>query len=145
MKRAVIHTDGASSGNPGPSGIGVVIEIGKEHYEFSSYIGNTTNNVAEYSALIRGLEEARELGATEVDAFMDSELICKQLNGEYKVKHPGLLPLYQRATQLVASFNRVAFSHVPRNENKRADALSKKAVEKAPKNAPPPKDPTRLF
>jgi len=145
MKRAVIHTDGASSGNPGPSGIGVVIELGNQHYEFSSYIGSTTNNVAEYSALIRGLEEARDLGAEEVDAFMDSELICKQLNGEYKVKHPGLLPLYQKARTVASAFKRVTFSHVPRNENKRADALSKKAVEQAPKDAPPPKDPTKLF
>jgi ribonuclease HI len=145
MKRAVIHSDGASSGNPGPSGIGVVIEMGHEHFEFSSYIGNTTNNVAEYSALIRGLEEARELGATEVEAYMDSELICKQLNGQYKVKHPGLMPLYQKALSLAAGFKRTTFTHVPREQNKRADALSKKAVEQAPKDAPPPAEPGKLF
>jgi ribonuclease HI len=145
MKKAVIYSDGASSGNPGPSGIGVVIEFGKEHYEFSAYIGNTTNNVAEYSALIRGLQEARELGAQEVEAFMDSELVAKQLSGKYRVKHPGLIPLFQKAMMLVATFKRVTFTHVPREENKRADKLSKKAVEQAPKDAPPDRERGKLF
>jgi ribonuclease HI len=145
MKRAVIYTDGASSGNPGPSGIGVVIEFGHEHFEHSAYIGNTTNNVAEYSALIRGLEEARELGAPEVEAYMDSELVAKQLSGQYKVKNPGLIPLHRKVMMLVATFKRVTFSHVRREENKRADKLAKRAVEQAPKDAPPDKEPGKLF
>jgi ribonuclease HI len=148
MKRAVIHTDGASSGNPGASGIGVVIEFGNKTYEHSAYIGVATNNVAEYEALIRGLEEALALGAQEVEARMDSELLAKQLSGEYRVKHPGLLPLYQKVLRLVASFRRVTFAHVPRQENKRADKLAKDAVRKAPKGSPdqpPQAPPGRLF
>ncbi|MEJ2324821.1 MAG: ribonuclease HI family protein, partial [Nitrospirota bacterium] len=107
-----------------------------------------TNNVAEYEALIRGLEEALALGAQEVEARMDSELLAKQLSGEYRVKHPGLLPLYQKVLRLVASFRRVTFAHVPRQENKRADKLAKDAVRKAPKGSPdqpPQAPPGRLF
>jgi ribonuclease HI len=145
MKRAVLYTDGASSGNPGASGIGVVIEFQNKHYEHSAYIGTATNNVAEYSALIKGLEEARSLGAQEVEAFMDSELLTKQLSGEYRVKNPGLIPLYQKILMLVATFQRVTFSHIPREDNKRADKLAKDAVKNAPKEPPQGKDPTKLF
>jgi len=146
MRRAVLHTDGASSGNPGASGAGVVIEMGGRLYEHSSYIGIATNNVAEYEALIRGLAECRRLGAEEVEAYMDSELLARQLSGEYRVKHPGLVPLYQKVLRLVSSFRRVTFAHVPREENRRADALAKRAVERAPKAPQPPaKDPGKLF
>ncbi len=148
MKRAVVHTDGASSGNPGASGIGVVIEFGKKHYEHSSYIGIATNNVAEYTALIHGLEEARRLGAEEVEAYMDSELIVKQLNGQYRVKNPGLKPLYRQAAALAGSFRKATFTHVPRQENKRADNLAKQAVKKgkpSPEQDKGAGPPTRLF
>lgn len=130
MKRAIVYTDGASSGNPGASGIGVVIEFGRRHYQHSSYIGIATNNVAEYAALIHGLEEARRLGAEEVEVYMDSELVVKQLNGQYRVKNPGLKPLYQQAAALAGSFRRATFTHIPREENKQADNLAKQAVEK---------------
>lgn len=144
MKRAVLHTDGASSGNPGASGIGVVIEFQGSRYEHSAYIGIATNNVAEYEALIRGLEEARALGADEVEASVDAELLAKQLSGEYRVKHPGLQPLHRRVMELVASFKRVTFCHVPREKNKRADKLAKDAIKKAPKDLPQA-PPGRLF
>jgi ribonuclease HI len=145
MKRAVLHTDGASSGNPGASGIGVVIEFQNRRYEHSAYIGIATNNVAEYEALIRGLEEARALGAQDVEANMDSELLAKQLSGEYRVKHPGLQPLHHRVMELVAQFRRVTFSHVRRESNKRADKLAKDAIKKAPKDPPRQAPPGRLF
>ncbi len=145
MKRAVLHTDGASSGNPGASGIGVVVEFQGRHFEQSSYIGIATNNVAEYEALIAGLEECKRLGADEVEAYMDSELLAKQISGEYRVKHLGLLPLYRKVLELVSSFRRVTFAHVPREENKRADSLAKKAIKNAPKNPAERKNPGRLF
>lgn len=145
MKRAVLHTDGASSGNPGASGVGVVIEFEGRHHEHSAYIGVATNNVAEYTALVRGLEECRRLGAEEVEAYMDSELLARQLRGQYRVKNPGLIPLYQKVLELAATFRRVTFAHIPREDNRRADALAKKAVEKAPKSPPPNREPGKLF
>ncbi len=123
----------------------MVIEFGGRHYEHSSYIGVATNNVAEYTALISGLEECRRLGADEVEAFMDSELLARQLSGQYRVKNPGLIPLFQKTLRLVASFKRVAFAHVPREENKKADSLAKKAIKEAPKDPPRPEGLGRLF
>jgi ribonuclease HI len=137
MKKAVLNTDGCSLGNPGPAGIGAVIILGKKTVELSEHIGITTNNVAEYTAVIRGLEEARRLGAEEVAALLDSELIVKQVKGQYKVKHEGLKPLFQRLTILIKSFRKFSISHVPREENKRADRLSKDAAKGAkPAQAP---------
>jgi ribonuclease HI len=131
MKKAVLNTDGCSLGNPGPAGIGAVLTLGNKTVELSEHIGTTTNNVAEYSAIIRGLEEARGLGAEEVAARLDSELIVKQVKGEYKVKHEGLKPLFQKLTTLINSFRKFSISHVPREENKRADKLSKEAAKGA--------------
>ncbi|MEJ2253414.1 MAG: ribonuclease HI family protein [Nitrospirota bacterium] len=128
MKRASIHSDGASLGNPGPAGIGVVVEYGGKRREISEHIGTATNNVAEYSALLRGLEEARRMGAEEVSAFLDSELTVKQLRGEYKVRNEGLRPLYERTRALLGSFKRSTLRHIPREENKEADRLSKQAA-----------------
>jgi ribonuclease HI len=128
MKRASIHSDGASLGNPGPAGIGVVVEYGGERREISEHIGTATNNVAEYSALLRGLEEARRMGAEEVSAFLDSELTVKQLRGQYKVRNEGLRPLYERTRALLHSFKRSTLRHIPREENKEADRLSKQAA-----------------
>jgi ribonuclease HI len=132
--KAVLHTDGASAGNPGAAGIGVVLELGGRTYEISEPIGIATNNVAEYRALVSGLERARQLGAEEVEVYLDSELLVRQLTGVYKVRNPGLLELYHKAARLLGAFRKRSVTHIPRGENKRADGLAKKAVEalKAP-------------
>ncbi|MDA8168536.1 MAG: ribonuclease HI family protein [Nitrospiraceae bacterium] len=131
-KKARIHSDGASSGNPGRSGIGVVVEMGGKTYEISRYIGITTNNVAEYTALIEALKKAAEAGAEEVDVYLDSELAVKQINGQYQVRHENIKPLYARAVSLLRGFRKYSVRHVPRELNKEADALSKEAIKSAP-------------
>jgi len=130
MKNVVIYSDGASKGNPGDAGIGVVIstEDGTVLREIGEYIGQTTNNVAEYTALIRGLREAADLGATSVDISTDSELMARQLSGVYKVKSPNLKPLFEETVGLLRHFKRVSISHVMRELNKRADQLANEGV-----------------
>jgi ribonuclease HI len=120
------HVDGAARGNPGPAGIGVVIEDeqGEVQKEIGEPLGRTTNNVAEYTAMIRALEEARALGCARLAVYTDSELMAHQLNGKYAVKAAHLLPLYQRAKSLMAQFEAATVTHVRREHNKRADALS---------------------
>lgn len=129
MKALTAYFDGASKGNPGPSGIGGVLFDG-DHViaEVKEYIGIATNNQAEYSALIAVLEEAKKLGAETLSIFADSELVVRQLTGEYRVKNPKLAPLFLKASQLRKSFLRVTFRHVPREKNKLADALANLAV-----------------
>lgn len=123
-----IYTDGASSGNPGPMGIGIVIWRNDEKIkEISEYIGPGTNNIAEYSAVLRALEEAKHIGEKEIIIKTDSELIVKQFKGEYKIKNKGLKPLKQKIDGLCLSLH-VSFQHIPRERNKRADYLSKQAV-----------------
>jgi ribonuclease HI len=129
MKRAKLHADGCSLGNPGPAGIGVRVEVGGEVREIAEGIGTATNNVAEYRALIRGLEEAKRLGAEEVEAYADSELLVRQVSGRYRVKNPGLRPLYERLMGLAGEFRRFRLSHVPREENAVADRLSKQGAK----------------
>ena len=125
-----IFTDGAARGNPGPAGIGVVIRTDKEVLlEVADYIGKTTNNVAEYMALIRGLEEAIDLGQRSVEVFADSELIVRQIKGEYRVKNEGLAPLFYNATSLIKKFKHFSITHVPREENEHADKLSNKGID----------------
>lgn len=131
MKRGVLHCDGASSGNPGAAGIGVVIQAGISTFEISEYIGTATNNIAEYSALIKGLSKARELGIDELDIFLDSELIVRQINGSYKVKNEKLKPFHEKAVKLLVSFQSYSIKHVPREQNKEADKLAKEAVKTA--------------
>lgn len=120
------HVDGAARGNPGPAGIGVVIEDhnGNVVKEVAEPLGRTTNNVAEYTAMIRALEEARSLGCARIHIYTDSELMAHQLNGKYSVKAAHLVPLYQRARSLLAKFDQATVTHVRRELNKRADALS---------------------
>lgn len=132
MKKLTIYTDGASKGNPGDAGIGVVItdEDGSLLCEIGEYIGNATNNVAEYSALIRGLEEALRLGAIAVELSTDSELMARQLAGVYKVKSPNIKPLFDKAVSLLRSFARITITHVVREYNKRADELANEGVKK---------------
>jgi len=125
-----IFTDGAARGNPGPAGIGVVIRTDKEVLlEVADYIGKTTNNVAEYMALIRGLEEAIDMGERSVEVFADSELIVKQIKGEYRVKNEGLAPLHYNAQSLIKKFKHFSITHVPREENEHADLLSNKGID----------------
>jgi ribonuclease HI len=127
MKKAVIFSDGASSGNPGPSGIGVVIKMGDREHEISEHIGLATNNVAEYKALIAALKKAISMNVEDVIVNLDSELIVRQINGNYRVKNKGLLPLFAEVIHLLKQFKCYNIYHIPREENKEADLLAKKA------------------
>lgn len=127
-----IYIDGASRGNPGPAGIGVVLKDGTRIIaEIGEFIGHSTNNVAEYRALIRGLDEARALGARAVDVRSDSELLVSQLKREYKVKSPDLSPLFLEANRLLTAFERYTVHRIPRGENAAADALANRAIDAA--------------
>lgn len=125
-----LYTDGASLGNPGPAGIGIVLtdEQGNLLKEFSESIGVTTNNEAEYQALIRGLELARQLQITHLNWYSDSELIVKQMLGEYKVKQPHLMRLLKQAREHVKAFAVFRPHHIPREQNAHADRLSKEGA-----------------
>jgi ribonuclease HI len=128
--RPTMHIDGAARGNPGPAAYAVVIaRPGLPPVEEAETIGKATNNVAEYTALVRGLELAAELGLKRLAVFSDSELLVKQMNGEYRVKHPDLLPLYEEANHLKKQFDAVTITHVRRAENARADALCNEALD----------------
>lgn len=130
FKKLFIHTDGACSGNPGPAGIGVVIKDGDVIVkEVSRSIGIATNNIAEYTALVVALQEAMLLQAQEVDVKTDSELMYKQIIGEYKVKHENMLPLFEQVKSLIANFKKFNIAHVRREFNKEADKLSTQAIK----------------
>ncbi len=133
MRELILRTDGASWGNPGPAGIGAVLEDteGREVAALSEYIGTSTNNVAEYRALLAGMEKALSLGCRKLTVYSDSQLLVRQLKGEYAVRNAGLRPLYQRALALMAEFSNVNFQHVPREQNRRADELATAAIEAA--------------
>ena len=126
-----LFTDGGARGNPGPAGIGAVIKDGeKTILEANEYIGETTNNQAEYKALILGLEKAKELKAEEVECFLDSELVTKQMNREYKVKNKELAPLFVKAWNLSLGFKKIIFNHIYREKNEEADRLVNEAIDK---------------
>jgi ribonuclease HI len=133
MTKVVVHVDGGARGNPGPAAAACVIATpqGETLAERSTLLGETTNNVAEYRALLLGLEQARELGATEVEVINDSELIAKQVNGEYKVKHAALRPLHSQALTALNGFARWSLRSVPRAQNADADALVNAALDQA--------------
>jgi ribonuclease HI len=125
-----IYTDGASRNNPGEAGAGVsIMQHGLPLEGISRYLGTTTNNIAEYTAAIIGLERAVQLGASKVRLCADSELMVKQLNGQYKVKNEGLKPLHTRVKQLIARIGCVEIQYIPRERNKDADALANKAID----------------
>lgn len=131
MKKANLHTDGGARGNPGPAAIGYYLEIdGEEPIGRGERIGETTNNVAEYKALIAGMRLALENGVTHLACFLDSELVVKQMQGKYRVKNGGLIELFGEAKKEAAKFAAVAFNHVPREKNKQADALVNMALDK---------------
>ncbi len=124
-----IYIDGAARGNPGPAGAGALLKEGsKTVIEIYKYLGDATNNVAEYSAAIFGLQEAIALGYKKVTLYMDSELVSRQLNGEYKVKDGKMKTLFEKAVSLVNSFDSVKIVKVDREENKQADKLANKAI-----------------
>jgi ribonuclease HI len=130
--KLVANVDGGSRGNPGPAAIGVVLAQpeGEVVDEIAEAIGVATNNVAEYRAVLRALERARELGASEVELIGDSELVARQLTGRYKVKHPAMRPLYIEAMAALRSFERWTIRTVPRELNARADALVNAALDR---------------
>jgi ribonuclease HI len=129
--RVVVHVDGGARGNPGPAGVGVVVSDpdGNELDRANAYVGETTNNVAEYRALLLGIERAQALGAREVEIVNDSELIARQLTGQYKVKNEDLRMLHAQALQALGPFDRWAIRSVPRLENEVADALVNEAID----------------
>jgi ribonuclease HI len=130
--RVTVNCDGAARGNPGPAGAGAVVvgEDGTVLAEVAEGLGETTNNVAEYTAVIRGLEEAQRLGAREVLLRSDSQLLINQLTGRYRVKAPHLQPLHRQVRELLRSFDRVDLEHVPRERNVAADALANLGVDR---------------
>jgi len=126
-----LHCDGASRGNPGPAGAGMVLfdPQGRLQANKGRYLGETTNNVAEYQALLLGLEEAHRLGVKQLRVLADSELMVKQLNGRYRVKAPHLVPLWREALQALKKFEAWAIAHVPREENQLADEAANRAID----------------
>lgn len=127
-----MYSDGGARGNPGPAGIGVVMytkDTLEEIQTISEYIGEATNNQAEYSAVLAGLEKAITLGAEHAECYLDSELVVKQLNREYKVKNPNIAPLFVKVWNLTQQFKSVTFTHVRREKNKVADSLVNKAID----------------
>jgi len=131
IKRAIICADGAARGNPGPAAIGATIkdEQGRLHARISQRIGITTNNQAEYRAVITALEEAIKLGVTHVKLNSDSELVVRQISGKYRVKNANLKPLYQKVKQLQSSFEGFTITHIPRQQNREADSLANRALD----------------
>jgi ribonuclease HI len=131
--KTVVHVDGGARGNPGPAATGVVIETpdGQVLYAGGETIGVATNNVAEYRALLAGLERARELGATEVDVLGDSALVVNQVNGAWKIKEAHLRPLREEAVRALQAFDRWTLRHVRREHNAHADELVNQALDAA--------------
>ncbi len=130
------HIDGASKGNPGPAGIGYSIEKdGIMLEEYSEFIGETTNNTAEYRALLAVLARLKQLGGCDVTIFSDSELIVRQINGMYKVKKPKLQQLHADAMHWIGEFDSFRILHIPRHQNSHADGLANRAIREHRKNA----------
>lgn len=132
-KHLTINVDGASRGNPGKAGIGAVIRGGDNTIieRVGKYIGIATNNIAEYQALILALETAKQIGAEKINIYADSELMVKQIKGEYRVKNEGLKPLYQKAIGLLKDFKAYGIIHIERGKNQEADKLANQAIDEA--------------
>ena len=126
-----IYTDGGARGNPGPAGIGVVIknEKNKVLLSYGKYIGEQTNNVAEYSALISALQKAIEMGGTQIDCFLDSKLVVEQLKRKWKVKEPSLQKLFIQAYNLSSKFKKITYTHIYRERNTEADRMVNEALD----------------
>ncbi len=130
-EKLIIFTDGGARGNPGPAAIGAVIYDDQHQVlaEISEYIGETTNNQAEYKAVVAAISKARELGAKEIDFFLDSQLVVEQLNGNYKVKNKDLAPLFVQIYNASLGFRKVRYTHVRREQNQEADKLVNMALD----------------
>ena len=130
-EKLIIYCDGGSRGNPGPAGLGVVIYDGKKNklFEISEFLGVATNNQAEYKGVLQAIKKAKELKAKELTFYLDSELIVKQMNGQYRVKNKDLLPIYMEIKKHILEFQKVEFNHVRREYNKEADALANIAMD----------------
>lgn len=129
--RLIVETDGAARGNPGLAGAGIIIkdENGRRLETIGEFLGVTTNNQAEYRALIAGLQAVARHQPANVTVRMDSELVVKQMNGQYKVRHPELLPLYAQAVELAAQLPGITFQYVPREQNRGADQVANIAID----------------
>ncbi|HBT20259.1 MAG TPA: ribonuclease H [Peptococcaceae bacterium] len=132
MSKLFVYCDGASRGNPGEAGIGYLIknEKGEVIKRVGDYIGHTTNNVAEYTALKHALLDCLKLNGKEIMVYTDSELMVKQLKGEYRVKNQGLLVLYNEVMDLIKKFDTFNINHIPRERNKEADKLANQGIDK---------------
>jgi ribonuclease HI len=133
IEQLTIYTDGAARGNPGPAGAGAFLTgpDGETVDEVTEYLGEATNNVAEYRALVLGLERARDLGARRVEIRADSELVVKQMLGEYRVRNADLRVIFRRAKALESEFDSVDYVHVRREKNRDADRLANLAIDSA--------------
>lgn len=131
MDKVDIFTDGGARGNPGPAAVGVVVLIGGQKLVIGKSIGKATNNIAEYSAVIEALRLVKENSiVSNINFFLDSELVVRQLNGEYRVRDENLKKLYFEIREFIISYPKtVTFSHIPREKNKEADALVNKALD----------------
>jgi len=142
MSKLIIHTDGGSRGNPGPSAIGAVItdEQGSILLSQGKFIGKATNNQAEYQAVIFALQNAKgifkktKVRKLEIELYMDSELVCKQLNHQYKIENNNIQPLFLKVWNLMLDFDKVSFFNIPREKNKQADKLVNQAMDQQTKN-----------
>lgn len=125
------YTDGGARGNPGPAAAGIVIkdESGKTIESYGIYLGEQTNNFAEYSALLEAVSKAKDLGANEIECYLDSELVVKQMRREYKVKDPALQKLFIKVYNLSANLKKITFHHIPREKNKEADLEVNKTLD----------------
>jgi ribonuclease HI len=131
-RRFLIHTDGAARGNPGPAGLGAVLQdaaTGAVVAELARYLGTRTNNYAEWTAVEDALREALRLGATHVDLRLDSELVARQISGRYRVKHADLKPMHASVMAMLGQLGSYTVAHVPREQNKEADRLSNVAID----------------
>lgn len=130
-RKLIVETDGASRGNPGLAGAGIIIkdEKGREVESIHSFLGVTTNNQAEYRALIEGLRAVSRHRPGEVEVRMDSELVVKQMNGQYRVRHPEILPLFTEAVEIASAFPSITFRYIPREQNPGADRLANLAID----------------
>jgi ribonuclease HI len=143
----VVRTDGAARGNPGPASLGAVLVDARRpdatepdaapDATISEYLGTQTNNVAEYTGVVRALELATELGAREAHLLLDSKLIVEQLEGRWRIKDPKLIPLHERASELLSALQRWSARHVPRAQNAAADALANAAIDRVANGGPP--------
>lgn len=133
MSKVIAYTDGASRGNPGNAGIGILLVDEKDNVikEICEYIGQTTNNIAEYTAMVTALKEALEMNFDEIEVISDSELMVKQISGEYQVKNEGLKPLYKETRELLKQFKSFTVRHVRREHNKKADGLANRGIDEA--------------